>query len=561
MAIELPSVEQEWAASTAPYVAAMAEAIDAVKAFTDANRDAIASVAELQSAISGLHGKDINIGVDATGAAAAAAAADAAAEAAAKLAAEDQLAKEAADTFIGALAAEDAALSRVTAAKEDSARASALLAAADRLMAGMDKEMAADAAMAADTEIAAAARAAAAETAAMAEESAAMKAAGAEVKAHTDYVLASVGATIASAGAARILASAEKVLADSEKEVAAATPSDALRGVIDSMRGATTATRFFGLSWSALHWILGVSAETLAVVIPATIALGAGMAVAAQGANNAYNHLTSLYTATEATNAAFHQTMGTVLGTGDALQKAQNAANPGVYEILGSAVNDAKTNLGSLSTAGLGVVHMFDEFSARITVDLQQMQKSGQMQSLLGGMVADLTEIGQVFGNLGHAILNFASDMPGLAAVLLQIVDGVSKVIEWISQLPRPLIMGAMALEEFYRWGGLAASMIARIGLALPALAGAPVAIAAGLWSRLAGIMGSIVGVGAQLVSGLARVAGAIVGEDIPVIGALSGKLSGLSESMASAAENTALMGEIGLAVAAFAGLASGSAT
>ena len=64
--------------------------------------------------------------------------------------------------------------------------------------------------------------------------------------------------------------------------------------------------------------------------------------------------------------------------------------------------------------------------------------------------------------------------------------------------------------------------------------------------------MGSVVGVGAQLVSGLARIAGAIVGEDIPVIGALSGKLSGLSEDMAKAAENTALMGEIGLGIAAF---------
>jgi hypothetical protein len=85
-------------------------------------------------------------------------------------------------------------------------------------------------------------------------------------------------------------------------------------------------------------------------------------------------------------------------------------------------------------------------------------------------------------------------------------VDDISKVIEWLSTLPRWLIMGAMALEEFYRWGGLAATVIARIGLALPALAGAPVAIAAGLWSRLAGIMGYIVGVGAQLGSGLAQI-------------------------------------------------------
>ena len=108
-----------------------------------------------------------------------------------------------------------------------------------------------------------------------------------------------------------------------------------------------------------------------------------------------------------------------------------------------------------------------------------------------------------------------------------------------------------MALEEFYRWGGLAASIIARIGLLLPMIGPAAIVAVAGSWSRLAGIMGSIAGVGAQLVSGLGRMAGAIVGEDIPVVGALSGKLTGLSEDMSKAAGNTAMMGTLGLLAAA----------
>ena len=65
--------------------------------------------------------------------------------------------------------------------------------------------------------------------------------------------------------------------------------------------------------------------------------------------------------------------------------------------------------------------------------------------------------------------------------------------------------LAAMALEEFYRWGGLAASIIARIGLALPMLAGALAGRPVGLFGRLAGIMGAVTGVGAQLVGGLAK--------------------------------------------------------
>ena len=69
-------------------------------------------------------------------------------------------------------------------------------------------------------------------------------------------------------------------------------------------------------------------------------------------------------------------------------------------------------------------------------------------------------------------------------------MDGISKVILWLSQLPHKLIIGAMALEEFYRWGGLAASIIARIGLLLPMLAGAILAAAAGLFSGWRGSWG-----------------------------------------------------------------------
>ena len=556
---DLPDVEQAWVADVSRYVAAMAELIDATKAARD---EAVAAMGEIQAAIDAIHGGDINIGVDSTGAAAAAAASEDLARAADDAAGAQ--AREAASSESAGRAASEAA-----AGNEDVAHS-----ADSAARAAYEQTAATDAAIRADYAAAAAAEARARAIADAAEQSR-IDALMTEMEienlddytAHDDdwistqKVMAQAAAATAKAFALRDIEA--RAAADGDKALEAAdealggssqTASDALHGIISAMQGAATPTRIFGLSLSALHWIVGVSAEALAVLIPAIIAFGAGAAVAMQGAANVYDHMTALYGATEATNNAFHQTVGTTLHLKDALQQAQNAANPGVYELLGSAVNDTKAGMDSMATAGLSVVHMWDEFAARITVDMQQMSKSGEEQSLLGNMVSDLQELGQVFGNVGHAILNFASDMPGLAEVLLMIVDDISKVILWISQMPHWIITAAMAMEEFYRWGGLVASIIARIGLVLPMIGPALLAAPVALFGRLAGIMGSVVGVGAQLVSGLGKIAGAIAGEDVPVIGQLSGKLEGLSEDMSKAAGNTAMMGTLGLFAAAVVG-------
>jgi hypothetical protein len=488
---DLPDISQEFTASTAAYVAELSAAVDAAKAFADANHAAVASVAELQAAINGLDGKTIYIdvvtnGVGDTGGAgtaaataAAAAAADEAASATAKEAAASEAAAGASDEAASAAITEAAAYRMVTDAMEDVAKAEALLAAASRLEAD---------------------------------------------------------STASEAAAMALLAPA------------ATTASDSLRGIISAMQGASAPTRAFGLSLTQIHWILGVSFETLAVTIPAIIAFGAGLDVASQGATDMYNHVVALWTACESMGGAFNATMGSVFGLKTVLQSAQNAADPKVYALLGGVINDCKEQFGDLASTGLQVVQMFDEFSARITVDLRS--SGGEVNDLLGNMLPDLQEIGQVFGNLGHAILNLAADMPGLAEVLLKVVDGISRVILWISELPPIVITVAMAFEEFYRWGGLVASIISRIGLLLPLLAGAPAAAAVAIFGRIAAIMGSVVGVGAQLVGGLSTVVAGIA-RVIPAAGGAATALGNLSAGLAEAASNTALMGTFGLLVAA----------
>jgi hypothetical protein len=294
------------------------------------------------------------------------------------------------------------------------------------------------------------------------------------------------------------------------------------------------------------HWIVAGSAEFLAVAVPAAVALGAGLVVAAQGAQNAQAHFTALYDATESLHAATGVTIGTTLGMGHALQTAQDAANPGVYEVLGSVLNDAKQGFTGLAGTGLQVVHMFDEFAARVTVDL----KSGmgtQIQGLLAGMVRDLQQFGQILGNLGHALLNFASAMPGLAHFLLSVADGISSVIKAVSGAGALITFG-MALEEMYRWGGLALGVLARIGVALGGVAAAP---AVGFISKFGAALQAVVIDGGMFIAWIGRGLAAL-GEFSPVAGAAGEALKGLGQSIQQIAKMSPLM-VAGWAAAGFA--------
>ena len=114
---------------------------------------------------------------------------------------------------------------------------------------------------------------------------------------------------------------------------------------------------------------------------------------------------------------------------------------------------------------GSQLVPILDQFAAKIDVDLKNGMT--QFSGLIGEGVQDLVEFGQILGNIGHALLNFASDMPGLAEVLLKIIDAISGLILWLSKLPAPIITTIMVIEELFRWGGLLVGVFAQIGSAM----------------------------------------------------------------------------------------------
>ena len=123
----------------------------------------------------------------------------------------------------------------------------------------------------------------------------------------------------------------------------------------EAPRRPSAASRCLGgalrITGTALHWIIAGTFEFLAVAIPAAYALAAGLLVASDAAQNVQQHISALNTAVSATGGAFAQSTGSVLGLGNALQQAQDAAAPGVYTILGAAINTAKTRMGGFAVA------------------------------------------------------------------------------------------------------------------------------------------------------------------------------------------------------------------
>jgi hypothetical protein len=286
------------------------------------------------------------------------------------------------------------------------------------------------------------------------------------------------------------------------------------------------------LQW--LHWILAGSAELAAVVLPATVALGAAAADAAQGFQMATEHMEALYTATEATSNMFHTTFGEALGLRSELQAAQNAANPMVYQAMGAAIEVAKTNAMDLASTGLQVLRIFDTFLAKVQLDLNS-GGSNAVQGLLSDMVKDAVQIGEVFGNLGDAIVNLADKMPGLVHVLLDGLVAVTGLVNAFSKLPTWLVESVIGIEEFYRWGGLFITLFARMGAAIGTLGeGLPLVATFGGYFQT-----------------MVRTVGVAVGGLIINLGQGISKLSLFGKSAEEAGESVASVG-MGLEDAAF---------
>jgi SLT domain-containing protein/phage-related protein len=249
----------------------------------------------------------------------------------------------------------------------------------------------------------------------------------------------------------------------------------AAAGIVLTSAAAQAAAGWWRTWGGVVHWVIAAGAEFLAVFIPAMVAAGAAALVAAQAIQNIQVRMTSLFTVMEGLGGAFNTSMGQALGLGNAIQKMQNTMQPAVYELFGAVLNGVSGHLGSLAVMGQKVIQVLDTFAAKVDVELR-----GALGQQLTGLVAkgaqDLTMLGQVLGNLGHAFLNLAAAMPGLAEVLLRILVVFTDFLKIITSIPAPILTAAIAFEEFLRWGSLLVNVVGKLvtgfGLLVGALGG-----------------------------------------------------------------------------------------
>jgi hypothetical protein len=300
-------------------------------------------------------------------------------------------------------------------------------------------------------------------------------------------------------------------------------------------RKSDQAFRIFGVGISklAVHGVVTGVIDFLAVAIPAAAAAGAWAAAWSKGAEQVEQHMVALHTATQATNAMFGQTTGSALGLGGALAKAQTAARPEVWSALGAAINLAKERMGDFSSVGLQVGRIFDNFAAKLVYDFSSAGDAGKtFGGLLSNMVPDLTQLGEVFGNIGHAVGSFASQMPGVAQVLLAGLAGATKLATSLIDLSgRFKIAGASALtlimgfHELNTWGSIGVAALGKMGLATSEVTGGFFSLerAGGVLSNMLGVVPTLLSKITAGLSGMTRGVGSVVSG----LGGMVGKIGG----------------------------------
>jgi hypothetical protein len=454
---DLPDVEQDFVANVGPYIAAMQEAAAAARDFAEACGAALECSQALQDAMGGE--------VAAMGA----------------VAAETEKAAEttAASSVVAESAMDRWAQSQLDAAAKATEAAAVQKAAADAIKDAYT-EMVAD--IAAETAAATVAfdklKYDFLSTAATAQEAAILARGAVE---QWKESLASLDSSLAMTMIAvdelqdGYAKTAEEAMASAAVQVGAAT------AVKDAVaKNSAINIGWWRLSSNAIHWIIAGTTELLAVVVPAIVAAGAWAAVWAEGAGDVYTRMTAVYDATEALGTANHETAGQVVGLGHALQTAQTAADPQVFEALGGMINIVKESAGGLIGVGTQLGIVFDKFLADLVLEFHKGGTAATtMQDLLKDMEPDLVRIGEVFGNLGRAIAGFASQMPGLAEVLLHVLEMITRFAADVIDFAAKLHIGgwsvltfAIALEEFNRWGSLTVGLMGRMGMATAELSG-----------------------------------------------------------------------------------------
>lgn len=270
------------------------------------------------------------------------------------------------------------------------------------------------------------------------------------------------------------------------------------------------------------HVLADTIIETIAVILPATIAFVAFGAAAAPTAQHIYVQLSNIWTASNALNQSIYPLTKNMMSLG-------NAVKPEVYQLFGQALVVANDKAGEFSKTAAEAGKVIDQLGARASAALV----SGGFSQFLAKGPQDLMLIGDIIGNIFGIVGNLLRTMPGYAQILFGTLRDVTGAIEAVTATPLAqwLIKIGLYLHGAILYGGLAVTSFVLIGNALGALAArfgiadaAALSFDASLFS--VGIRGALTGIG-ELAVALFTMAGA---EDVAAASSdiLAGSLAAL---------------------------------
>lgn len=201
------------------------------------------------------------------------------------------------------------------------------------------------------------------------------------------------------------------------------------------------------------HLALDALVESFVGLLEASAALTVGLAAMAPTFDDIYNRLHAIAIVNNAANASIYPLTGS-------FKSLAQAAAPGTLELYGGALDLLTNKSGVLSQVVMEVVHGFDDWMAKLDVFEGSFTHTG---ALMTSGVEVLHQFAEILTNVGEAISNLVKADPGTVHYLLDIVEGFTKLIAIVSQLPTPILLAALAIHSFMVWGGLLATGVVKL--------------------------------------------------------------------------------------------------
>ena len=243
-------------------------------------------------------------------------------------------------------------------------------------------------------------------------------------------------------------------------------------GAVATVLGANTAAGHWAVVSGALstwlpriHYAMMAFNELASTVGPALIAGGAATMVGWQGGEVASRRYEALNTVQEALGGSVNQTAASFVGLKSNLQAAQNAANTGVWELAGAAINSLTGKTSGFTQMGTNTIAMLDTFAAKATLAFKSGGGAAALQQITSQGTHYLQQFGQIAGNIGTTFLHVAPNLPGVGSDLISTLQGATKAASWATgAIPGGILGTGLAAEAGARYGP---TIVGALGAAL----------------------------------------------------------------------------------------------